>query len=146
MKLAQLAEKTNSTIEQGSPDLDIVSTAGLDIARPGDITFLANPKYLPQIKDTQASAIFLNDGVAISRDDIAVLRAKDSYLAYARAMRLFFPEKNIEPFVHPTAVINETADVAPNVEIHANAVEGAGAETPVGVRKVRKQHIITTET
>jgi UDP-3-O-[3-hydroxymyristoyl] glucosamine N-acyltransferase len=92
MKLAQLAAATHSTIEQGSPDLEIVSTAGLDIAGSGDITFLANPKYLPQIKDTKASAIFLNDGVTISRDDIAVLRAKDSYLAYTRAMHLYFPE------------------------------------------------------
>ena len=60
MKLALLAEKTNSTIEQGSPELEIASTAGLDIASTGDITFLANPKYLPQIKETKASAIFLN--------------------------------------------------------------------------------------
>jgi UDP-3-O-[3-hydroxymyristoyl] glucosamine N-acyltransferase len=58
MKLVELAEKTGSTIEQGQPGLEIASTAGLDIAGPGDITFLANPKYLPQVKHTRASAIF----------------------------------------------------------------------------------------
>ena len=72
MKLAHLAEQSGSTIEQGSPDLDISSTAGLDIAGTGDITFLANPKYLPQIAQTRASAIILNEGVEIKRDDIAL--------------------------------------------------------------------------
>ncbi|MFN0279934.1 MAG: UDP-3-O-(3-hydroxymyristoyl)glucosamine N-acyltransferase [Pyrinomonadaceae bacterium] len=134
MKLAKLAELTHSKIEQGSPDLEIESTAGLDIAGSGDITFLANPKYLSQIKDTKASAIFLNDGVAIKRDDIAVLRAKDAYLAYTRAMHLFFPEREITPFIHPTAVIDETATVAEKVEIHANVVIGANCKIASGVR------------
>jgi len=129
-----LAEKTGSTIEQGSPELEINSTAGLDIAGPGDITFLANPKYLPQVKDTRASAIFLNDGVAVGRDDIAVLRPKDSYLAYTRAMRLFFPDSGIKPFVHPTAVIDETASVEKDVEIHAHVVIGPNCSVAGGVR------------
>ena len=134
MKLAELAEQTHSTIEQGSPDLEILSTAGLDIAGAGHITFLANPKYLPQIKDTKASAIFLNEGVLIRRSDIAVLRAKDSYLAYTRAMHLFFPETEIKPFVHPTAVIDETAKVAADVEIYANVMIGSGCVLASGVR------------
>lgn len=134
MKLGTLAELTLSTIEQGSPEVEITSTAGLDIAGDGDITFLANPKYTPQIANTRAAAIFLNDGVAIERDDIAVLRAKDAYVAYTRAMRLFFPERPIEAFVHPTAVIDATADVADDVEIHANAVIGKNCAIAGGVR------------
>ncbi len=134
MKLLRLAEQTQSTIEQGSPEIEINSAAGLDIAGTGDVTFLANPKYSSQIKDTKASAIFLNDGIAIAREDIAVLRAKDSYLAYTRAMRLFFPEQKIKPFVHPTAVIDESANVADDVEIHAHAVIGANCKIASGAR------------
>src|SRR5438552_3560447 len=122
MKLAELAEKTGSTIDQGPPGLEITSTAGLDIAGPGDITFLANPKYIFQVKAPRASAIFLNDGVNIGRDDMAVLRAKDSYLAYTRAMRLFFPDADLTAFVHPTAVIHPSAEVHGVVEIHAHVV------------------------
>src|SRR5436190_11189802 len=134
MKLVELAEKTGSTIEQGPSELEITSTAGLDIAGVGDITFLANPKYLSQVKGTRASAIFLNDGMAVGRDDIAVLRAKDSYLAYTRAMRWFFPNPEIKPFIHPTAVIDGTAKVAEDVEIHANTVIGVGCTIASGVR------------
>ena len=134
MKLRQLAEQTNSTLETGSPDLEIARAAGLDIAGPDDITFLANPKYTPQIAETKAAAIFLNENVAIGRTDIAILRAKDAYLAYTRAMRLFFQGPALEPFVHPSAVIDETAWVAADVEIHANAVIGARCTIASGVR------------
>lgn len=134
MKLEQLAELTKSTIERGSPDLEITSTAGLDIAGKGDITFLANPKYTPQVAQTKASAIFLNENIAIERDDIAVLHSKDAYVAYTLAMRLFFPETEIKPFVHPSAVIDPTASVSGNVELHANVVVGANCNIANGVR------------
>ena len=134
MKLSILAKQTFSTIEQGNPDLEIEGAAGLDIAQIGQITFLANPKYTPQIKETKASAIFLNENVPIERTDIAILRSKDAYLAYTRALRIFHPEPGINSFIHPSAVIHETAKIAENVEIQANAVIGANAIIEAGVK------------
>ncbi len=134
MKLAELAAQTAATIENGTPEIEIRSAAGLDIAGPGDITFLANPKYTPQIAATKASAIFLNEGVEAGRDDIAILRAKDAYLAYTRALRLFYPERPVSPGVHPSAVIDPTAEVSPEAEIGANAVVGAGCKIEKGVK------------
>ncbi|MGH7784654.1 MAG: UDP-3-O-(3-hydroxymyristoyl)glucosamine N-acyltransferase, partial [Candidatus Binatia bacterium] len=134
MKLSKLAELTAATIENGSPDLEIISAAGLDIAGEGEVTFLANPKYTPQIERTKASAIFLNDGAKIARTDIAVLRAKDSYLAYTRALRLFFPPAGVEPGIHPTAVIDESARVSKSAEIGANVVIGKNSIVDDGVK------------
>lgn len=134
MKLSELANLTSSTITQGSGDVEITTTAGLDLAGVGDVTFLANPKYTPQIAATKASAIFLNENVEIDREDIAVLRAKDAYVAYTLAMRLFFPEPELKSFVHSSAVIDPTATVSHNVEIHANAVVGANCTVASGVR------------
>jgi len=134
MKLRELAEKTHSAIEQGSPELEITSAAGLDIARAGDISFLANPKYTPQIAVTKASAIFLNEGVMPDRDDIAVLRAKDSYVAYTETLRLFHPEPPIRPSIHPTAAIDPTAIVSEDSEIGANVVIGKNCRVEEGVR------------
>ncbi len=125
MKLSELAEKTFAVIEQGDGNLEIKSAAGLDIAERGQITFLANPKYTPQINTTRATAIFLNKNVESKRDDIAILRAKDAYLAYTRALRIFSPEPEIVPFIHPSAVIDETANIAQSARISANVVIGA---------------------
>lgn len=114
--------------------MEVSGAAGLDIAGPGDVTFLANPKYTPQIQETRASAIFLNENVILDRPDIAVLRAKDAYLAYTRALRVFNPEPEIVPSIHPSAVIHETAKISERVEIMANVVIGANCEIAENVR------------
>ena len=114
--------------------MDIMSAAGLDIAGPSDVSFLANPKYTPQVDSTRAGAVILNEGVDIERNDLAILRAKDAYVAYTLALRLIFPEEKIEPGKHKTAVIEETASVDPNTEIHANVVIGRNCVIESGVR------------
>lgn len=134
MKLSQIAELTGSSIESGSPDLEISAAAGLDIAGNEAVTFLANPKYTPQVADTHASAIFLGEGVAIDRTDIAVLRAKDAYLAYTLALRAFHPAPPIKPGIHPSVVIDETARVAAIVQIDSNVVIGKHCVIEAGVR------------
>lgn len=134
MKLKELSEKTFSVIEQGSEDLEINAAAGLDLAQQGEITFLANPKYTPQIKDTKASAIFLNEKETVERKDIAVLRAKDPYLAYTKALRIFNPAAELDFSVHKTAVIDESAKISQNVEITANVVIGKNCEIADNVK------------
>jgi UDP-3-O-[3-hydroxymyristoyl] glucosamine N-acyltransferase len=135
MKLAELAEKTGAVIERGDAETEITGAAGLDIAGANEITFLANPKYTPQITETCAGAIFLNENEKIERADIAVLRARDPYLAYTRALRLFNPEPAVEKtFIHPRAVIDETAKIGENVEIQANAVIGKNCVIESGTK------------
>jgi UDP-3-O-[3-hydroxymyristoyl] glucosamine N-acyltransferase len=134
MKLADLAREISCVVETGPPDLEILSAAGLDIAGPADISFLANPKYTSQVENTSAAAVILNEGVVLRRSDIAILRAEDAYVAYTVALRLFFPEAAVEPMIHPTAVIDSSANVETDVEIHANVVIGRKCRVGRGVR------------
>ena len=133
MKLSELAERTFSKIAQGSADLEITAAAGLNIASIGDITFLANPKYKPQIGTTEASAIFLGENAVTNRTDLAILRSSDPYLAYTRALRLFHPVRPLRPFIHASAVIDETSVVSADTEIHANVVIGKDCRVEAGV-------------
>ncbi len=134
MKLTILAEKTFSKIEQGDADLELTGAAGLDIAESGQVTFLANPKYTPQIKETRASAIFLNENVLLERTDIAVLRSSDAYLAYTRALRIFNPEAEVVSSIHPTVSLHETAKVAKKVSIDAFVSIGKNCEIAENVK------------
>src|SRR4051812_27690722 len=134
MKLTELAREISCKLESGSPDLEIMSAAGLDIAGPGDISFLANPKYTPQLQTTRAGAVILNENVRVERSDIAVLRGKDAYVAYTLALRLFFPDQPLVAGIHATAVIDPSSTIDPNVEIHANVVIGKGCVIDSGVR------------
>lgn len=134
MKLYELAEKTFSVVAQGDANLEITSAAGLDLAKQNEITFLANPKYTPQMKETKAGAIFLNEKENCEREDLAVLRTKDPYLAYTRALRLFNPEIKPAASIHKSAVIDETARIDDSAEIMANVVIGKNCEIGESVK------------
>jgi UDP-3-O-[3-hydroxymyristoyl] glucosamine N-acyltransferase len=131
MKLSELAQLTGARIE-GEDNLEIHGAAGLDEAREGHITFLANPRYTPRVNTTRASAIFLSEDAQTDRN-IAILRAKDPYLAYTRALRIFHPEPELEPFIHASAVIDPSARVATRVAIGACSVIGRNVEIADGV-------------
>ena len=123
MKLSELAELTGARVEGAHDDIEIVGAAGLDEATEGHVTFLANPRYTPRVNTTRASAIYLSEEAQTERQ-IAILRVKDPYLAYTRALRIFYPEPEIKPFIHPSAVIDPSATIAEGVAIGACAVIG----------------------
>ncbi len=130
MKLSELANKTGARLE--GTDCEIVGAAGLDEAQQGHITFLSNPRYTPKVNSTSASAIYLAEEVKTEKD-ISILRAKDPYLAFTRALRIFYPENAIEPFIHPAAAIDPSAKVAQNVSIGAGVAIGRNVEIGEGV-------------
>ena len=58
--------------------MDIVRVAAIHKAAPGDLTFLANARYLPQLATTGASAVILgSDPVIAPPVSCAVLRTDD---------------------------------------------------------------------
>jgi len=137
MKLSQLAETLACRLE-GAPDTEITGIAGIEHAQPGQLTFLANRRYAPQLKSTRASAVFIEERVNLTRDPdappLAALRTPNPYLAFAKALEIFYQPPAYKPGIHPTAVIARTARIGEhahigpycfvdeNVEIGARAV------------------------
>jgi UDP-3-O-[3-hydroxymyristoyl] glucosamine N-acyltransferase len=132
MKLSELAQLTGARVEGTNNDIEITDAAGLDEAGEGHVTFLANPRYTPRVNTTRASAIFLSEDATTERA-IAILRAKDPYLAYTRALRIFYPEPKVAPTIHPAAVIDASAKIAEGVAIGACSVIGRNVNIAEGV-------------
>src|SRR5688572_31152343 len=106
--------------------------AAIQDAADGDVTFLANPKYEKLLASTQASAVILrNDAPAAP---CAMLRTRDPYLAFARAVGLFAPAWRPAPGVHAMAAVAGDAQLGVDVSIGAFAAIGEGAT--VGDRTV----------
>lgn len=120
MKLSALAEKLSCRLE-GDPFDEITGIAGMDHAVPGQVTFLANRRYFPLLRSTRATAIFVEEGIRIERDPglspLAALRSNNPYLAFARAIELFYQPPAYPPGIHPTAVIAKAARVGANAHI-----------------------------
>ena len=124
MKLFDLATETAATCNLTDGEIEISGAAGLDEAQEGEVTFLSNPKYAGKVATTRASAIYLSETAEIARTDIAVLRAKDPYLAFTRALVVFHPHADFEPGIDPSAVVELSAKTGEGTFVGARAVIG----------------------
>lgn len=127
MKLGELAQRLECQFE-GPADLEITGVAGMEEATASEITFLANPKYLPKLQTTRAAAIIASKQVdTLGRP---VLRSPDPYLTFARALEVFYPPQRPPAGIHPTAVIapdvklGRNPSIGPYVVIEEGAVLG----------------------
>lgn len=102
--LRELAEHVNGTIA-GDDSLVISGVAGIEEAKPGQLTFLANPKYRVKVQETKASAVIVAPDVEIQ--GMAMLKTPNPYLAFAQVVTLFSHKKHPPVGVHETCVIGE---------------------------------------
>lgn len=109
MKLSQLSKNLQAQLENGSPDTEITGVAGIEEATTGHVTFVANSKYASAAKTTKASAVIVSEN--FPPVPVALLRSKNPYLAFARAIELFYQPPQYRPGVHPTAVVHPSAHI-----------------------------------
>jgi UDP-3-O-[3-hydroxymyristoyl] glucosamine N-acyltransferase len=108
MKLSEIAKALGARLE-GDAATEITGVAGIEEAGPGQLTFVANPKYAPAAKTTRASAVIVAEDFPALRT--ATLRLKNPRLAFARALDLFYRPPQYAPGIHPTAVIHPSAKI-----------------------------------
>ena len=114
MKLRELAGLLGCRLE-GDGEIEIVRVAAIHDAGPGDVTFLANPKYADALASTRADAVIARPDVPAAKP--AMLRTDDPYLAFARAVGLFAPAWRPARGVHPMTAIASDAQIGQDVSI-----------------------------
>ncbi|HTS36063.1 MAG TPA: UDP-3-O-(3-hydroxymyristoyl)glucosamine N-acyltransferase [Candidatus Solibacter sp.] len=138
MKLSAIASELHLRLENGSPETEITGLNGIEQAGPGELTFVSNPKYAAAARTTRAAAVIVaEDFPAISA---AMLRAKDPYLSFARALELFHPAARYEAGVHATAVVDSSAKIGAGAHIGPYVV--IGPEVQIGANAVLLAHVV----
>ncbi|MGB7437358.1 MAG: UDP-3-O-(3-hydroxymyristoyl)glucosamine N-acyltransferase [Candidatus Acidiferrum sp.] len=131
MKLQELAQKLACRLE-GNPGIEIRGVAGIDHAAQGQLTFLANRRYWPLLKTTRASAVLVEEGVGLTREQglepLAALRTANPYLAFAHALELFYQPPAYPPGVHPTAIVAPSAKIGRGAHIGPYCFVDEGVE------------------
>lgn len=138
MTLGEIATALGATLENGDPATQISGVAGIEEAAFGQITFVANPKYAATAKTTTASAIIVSEDFPPVAS--ALLRSKNPYLTFARAIDLFYQPPRYAAGIHPTAVISPTASVGINAHIAAYVVIEEGVA--IGDHAVILPHVV----
>ena len=119
-KLKELAEWVGGKII-GDGEVEIFGVASIDEAKIGEITFIANPKYLAKISVTNASAIIVSP--EITRAEKPLLCVSNPQLAFAKVVGLFssqpYQPKGVDPhaWVSPTAQLGRDLTIYPFVYI-----------------------------
>ena len=135
MKLSELAEGLGCRLE-GDGAVEITGVMGMEKAESSHLTFLANPKYAPKLKNTKASAVVAAQAIP----GLPTLVSTNPYLDFSRAMEFFYAPPRPPAGIHPSAAIAASAKVGEGVSIGAFVAIGENAV--IGDRAVLHPHVV----
>ena len=135
MKLQDIAARLDCRLE-GDGTIEIRGVAGIEDAGPGDLTFFTNPKYAAELRTTRASAVIVGENAEAA--PCAMLRARQPYLVFARAVALFQDPWRPAPGVHRLAFVDEDVSLGDEASIGPFAVIERGAR--IGARTIVHAH------
>ena len=123
----------------GDAQVRIVSVASLALAGNGLLAFVEDQKSLESATGSSASALIVPEGTGelarkVTGQVPAIIEVLKPKLAFALIAELLHPQKRREPFVHPSAVIVEIADIDLTVFIGPHVAIGEGTRIGAGTR------------
>ncbi len=130
IRLSELAARIGAKL--AGDDAVVTGIAPIESAGPGQVTFLANPKYARFARESAASGIIAREAVAGAR--AAFLVSENPYYAFACAVEVFHPPDRPEPGISPAASIHSGARLGRDVAVAPFAVIEDGAS--VGDRSI----------
>jgi UDP-3-O-[3-hydroxymyristoyl] glucosamine N-acyltransferase len=129
MKLSTIAQILSIPFD--GTEVEITAMNTLADAKKGELTFIANPKYIKQVPQTQASAILITkEGVSYVPDGCYALVVDDPYWSVALLSKEFAPpleDQSGEIIVGKETTIDPKATLAKGAVVGNNCTIMAGA-------------------
>lgn len=147
-QISELVAKFGGEVH-GDGATQVFQVAPLDSARPGDLAFLTNAKYLRQLDSTEASAVILGPGMA-DATGLPRIVCENPYAYFARVSGLLNPPNLNVPgidqraciaasarigervYIGPGATVGEEAQIGDDTQIGAGCYVGEGASIGAG--------------
>jgi UDP-3-O-[3-hydroxymyristoyl] glucosamine N-acyltransferase len=124
-RLADLADRIGARLV-GDGERVVAGIAPIEEAGPGQVTFLANPKYTRFAKESKAAAIIAKE--VVPGGQTAFLLSDNPYFAFACALEAFHPPARPSPGISDQAVVDPSARLGRDVAIGPFVVIQEGAE------------------
>jgi UDP-3-O-[3-hydroxymyristoyl] glucosamine N-acyltransferase len=129
MTIAQIAAFLGGTVS-GADNVIISGIRSIEDANEGDLTFIANKKYLKKLKSTKASAVLVSANIAEEGKNLIIV--PDPYTCLGKVLSLFYPQEHGRSGVSSEAFIEEGAEVSPEATIFPRAFISGGAKIGKG--------------
>jgi UDP-3-O-[3-hydroxymyristoyl] glucosamine N-acyltransferase len=128
VKLKEIANALGLTLEKDLEDISVTGVGPLDLAQPGEISFLSSSEYLKYVPSTRATVILTK--TLLSDCPARQWVVKDPYLVFGRVSQLFwkveptFKGHSKEAFVEDGAVVHPSATLFPGCYVSRGAKIG----------------------
>lgn len=134
LTLQALADLVGGTITAGNPADVVTGLNSLSEAVEGEVSFLGNPRYAPQLATTKASVVLVSPDLAELPAGKALIQVINPTLAFSAVIQFFGIEKRqVTPGIHPTAFVAATARLNPEkVHVGPHVVVEDGAQVGDG--------------
>ena len=145
MRLGSIIEQLGGEL-QGDPELEIRTLAPLESAGAQALSFLSNPKYQQQLSTTKAGCVIVAPALReVAQARGACIVADNPYLYFARVTQLWQRSRHrpAGPRIHPSAVIDPSAEVDATAQIGPLCVVEHGAK--IGAGTVLKSRVTVGE-
>ena len=121
LTLKQIAQLLDGKVV-GNENIRVKGIASLTDSTPEDISFLLTPRYLPELKKTQAAAIIVPENISCNEKNL--IKVKHPYLAFTKLLELVTQqEKSFHPkCIDPTTIIGKNVTLGENVSLGAYTV------------------------
>ena len=123
---------------RGDAELEVTGLKGIEEAGGSEVTFVANPRYAALARTTRAAAVLVEPG--FQEISAATLRLENPYLAFSRALGFFYQPPVYPAGVHPTAVIDSSAEIG--LGAHVGAFVVVGPEVRLGSHATLLPHVV----
>lgn len=125
---AELSELVDGTLE-GSGNLELTGVRSLEAASATDLSFVANRKAAEESSKSKAGCLLVPPQWP-TPSGRTVIRVADPRAAFAKLIRVLKPAQEVLPGIHPTAVVDPSAQLGEGVVIGAGCV--VGKEVAIG--------------
>lgn len=105
----------------GDANCKLTHVAELESSKQGALSFAVSGQYINKLESTQASAVIVSPDL-VSHCKVTALVSNNPYLSFARAAQLFFPQPEIKPGIHASAVVDSDCEIPDDVYIGPNVV------------------------
>jgi len=138
MTLNELATALN-LVAIGDLSHELTALAPIESAKSTDVSFVVSAKYIAALRNAEAGVVIVSKAL-IEHVSGNYIISDDPYASYAAASWILKPVVAPVPGVHNTALIDDTATVAPSASIGPGVV--VGADTRIGDGAVLGAHSV----
>jgi len=126
MKAQEIASAVGARVV-GDGDVEVRWARSVASADEQSLTFVEDPKWLPEALGSRAAAVVAGEFAAGSSGGKTLLISAQPKLAFACAAALLHPTEKLDGDIHVTAVVDASAKIGRGAAVGAHAVIEAGA-------------------